>query len=77
MLYTRNYFAVSVKLNFCQIQIHCIDNQDKVQSVTETDNEFTECQTPKKKFQSISISPVTLNAFMKTLRSDISEACKV
>ena len=49
MLYSCNYFAVSVKLNFCQRQIHCIDNHDKVQSITDTDNEFTECQTPKKK----------------------------
>ena len=29
--------------NFCQRQTHCIDDQDKVQSVTNTDNEFTEC----------------------------------
>ena len=77
MLYSRNYFAVSVKPNFCQRQIHCIDNHDKVQSITDTDNEFTECQTPKKKLRSISISPVSLNAFMKTLRSNISEAYKV
>ena len=49
MLYQGNYFAVSVKINFCQIQTHCIDDQDKFQSVTGTDNEFTECQTPMKK----------------------------
>ena len=30
-----------------------------------------------KKFQSISISPVSLHAFMKTLKSDISKAPKV
>ena len=41
MLYQDNYFVVSVKLNFCQIQTHCIDDQDKFQSVTDTDNEFT------------------------------------
>ena len=28
----------NVKLNFCQSQIHCTDDQDKVQSVTDTDN---------------------------------------
>ena len=72
-----NYFAVSVKLNFCQRPPHCIDNQDKVQSVTDTDNEFTECQTPRKKLQSIGISPVSLHAFMKTLKSNISEAYQV
>ena len=77
MLYQDNYFAVSVKLNLCQRQTHCIDDQDKVQSVTDTDNEFTECPTPRKKLQSIGISPISLHAFMKTLKSDISEACKV
>ena len=25
------------------LQSHCIDDQDKFQSVTDTDNEFTEC----------------------------------
>ena len=47
------------------------------QSVTNTDNEFSECQTPRKKLQSICISPVSLHASMKTLKSNISEACKV
>ena len=59
------------------LQSHCTDDQDKIQSVTDTDNEFTECQTPRKKLQSIGISPVSLHAFMKTLKSDISEAYKV
>ena len=78
MLSQDNYFAVSVKLNFCYRQIHCIDDQGKVQSVTDTDNEFTECQTPRKKLQSIGISSVSLHAFMKTLKSNISaEAYKV
>ena len=77
MLCQNNYFVVSVKVNFCQRQTHCIDDQDKFQSVKDTDNEFTECQTPRKKLQSIGISPVSLHAFMKTLKSDISEARKV
>ena len=77
MLYQDNYFVVSVKLNFCQRQTHCIDDQDKFQSVTDTDNEFTECQTPRKKLQLIGISPVSLHASMKTLKSNISEAYKV
>ena len=47
----RNYFAASVKPNFCQRPPNCIDNQDKVESVTDTDNEFTECQTRRKKLQ--------------------------
>ena len=76
MLYQDNYFVFSVKLNFYQRQTNCIDDQDKFQSVTDTDNEFTECQTPRKKLQSIGISPVSF-AFMKTLKSNISEACKV
>ena len=60
-----------------QRQTKCIDDQDKFQSVKDTDNEFTECQTSRKKLQSIGISPVSLHAFMKTLKSNISEAYKV
>ena len=77
MLYQNNYFVVSVKVNFCQRQTHCIDDQDKFQSVKDTDNEFTECQTSRKKLQSIGISPVSLHASMNTLKSNISEAYKV
>ena len=77
MPYQHNYFVVSVKLNFRQRQTHCIDDHDKFQSVTDTDNEFTECQTPRKKLQSIDISPVSLHALMKTLKSNISVAYKV
>ena len=76
MLYQENYFVVSVKLNFCQRQTPCTDDQDKFQSVTDTDNGFTKCQTPRKKLQSSGISPVSLHAFMKTLRSNISESYK-
>ena len=43
-------------------------------SATDTDDEFTECQTPKKELQSIAISPISLHAFMKTLKRNISEA---
>ena len=77
MLYQDNYLAINVKLNFCQRQTHCIDDQDTFQSVTDTDNEFTECQTRRKKLQSVVISPVSLHASMKTLKSNISEAQKV
>ena len=76
-MYQDNYFVVSVKINFCQRQTKCIDDQDKFQSVKDTDNEFTECQTPRKKLQSIGISPVSLHAFMKTFKSNISEAYKL
>ena len=57
-----------------ETEAHCIDYEDKVKSVTDTDNEFTECETPRKKLQSIGISPASLHAFMKTLKSNISEA---
>ena len=77
MLYQNNYFVVSIKLNFCQRQTHCIDDQDKFQSVTDTGNEYTECQTPRKKLQSIDISFVSLHAIMKILKSNISEAYKI
>ena len=56
MLCSIDDFVVGVKINFCQIQTKCIDDQDKFQSVKDTDNEFTECQTPRKKLQSIGIS---------------------
>ena len=77
MLQQDNYFVISVKLNFCWRQTHCIDDQDKVQSVTDTENEFTDCETQRKKLQSIGTSPVSFHAFMKTLKSNISEAYKV
>ena len=44
MLYQDNYFVVSVKVNFCWRQTSCIDDQDKVQSATDTDNEHFTCQ---------------------------------
>ena len=72
-----NYFAISVKVNFCQRQTHCIDDQDKFQSATDTENEFTNYQTTRKKLQSIGISTLSLHAFIKTLKNNISEAYKV
>ena len=77
MLYKDNYFVISVKLNFWWRQTNCDDDQDKAQSVADTDNEFTDCQTPRKKLQSIAISPVSLLAFMKSLKRNISEVYKV
>ena len=70
-------FCRQCKAKFLLGATHCIDDQDIFQSVTDTDNEFTECQTQKKKLQSIAVSPVSLHAFMKTLKSNISEAYKV
>ena len=66
-------FCRQCKAKFFWRQTHCIDDQ----SVTDTDNEFTECQTPRKKLQSIGISPVSLHSFMKPLKRNISEAYKV
>ena len=66
-LKTRNISDVSGQISCCQCKY----------LVKDTDNEFTECQTPRKKFQSIGISPVSLHAFTKTLKSNISEAQKV
>ena len=78
MLYQNNYFVVIVKLDLCDRQTHCIEDQDKFQSVTDIDNGFTECQTSSKQLQSVGISSVSLHAFMKTLKSNISaEAYKV
>ena len=62
-----NYFAVSVKTNFCYRQTKCVDDQDELQSVKDTDNEFIQCRTPRKKLQSIGISPVCLHAFITAI----------
>ena len=72
-----NCFVASVKLYFCQRQTHSIDDQDKFQSVTDTENGFTECETQRKQLQSIGISSASLQAFIKTLKSNISEVYKV
>ena len=42
-VYQDNYFAVSVKL-----KTHCVDDQDKVQFGTDTNNEFTEYKHQRK-----------------------------
>ena len=76
-----------------ETETRCIDDEDIFQSVTDTDNEFTECQTPRKKLQSYAISPASLHAVplhiwianpkiklgkvMNTIKNDISEAHKV
>ena len=60
--------------NISDVSLICIDDQDKFQSVKGTDNEFTECQTPRKKLQSVGISPVSLRTVMKTLKIKILEA---
>ena len=70
MLYQDRYSAVSVKLDFR-------DSLTVMRSITDTDNEFIECQTPRKRLQSIGISRVSLQAFMKTLKSNISEVHRV
>ena len=45
MLYQDNYFVVSVKLNFCQKQTHCIDNdQGKFHSEKAPINWHFPCQ---------------------------------
>ena len=59
---------------FIRDRLNVLINQDKFQSVKDTDNEFTEFQTPRKMLQSIGISPVSLHASMKTLKNNISEA---
>ena len=66
-LKTRNINDVPGKLFCCQCKA-------KFQSVINTDNGFTESQTPRKKLQSTAISPVSLHAFTKTLESNILEA---
>ena len=67
-MYQENYFVVSAKIILYSRQNKSNGDQDKSQSVKDTDNEFTECQTPRRKLQSVGISPVSLHAFMKTLK---------
>ena len=45
-------------------------------NVTDTDNEFTECQTRRIKPQSIGISPANWRASLKTLKRNTWEAYK-
>ena len=66
-LKTKNISDVPGQISCCQCKY----------LVKDSDNEFTECQTPRKKFQWIDISPVNLQAFTKTLKRSISEAQKV
>ena len=42
-----------------ETETDCVDDEDKSKSVTDTDDEFSESQTPRKKLQSIAISPCT------------------
>ena len=74
MLCSIDDFVVSVKINVCQRQTKCIDDQHKFQCFKDTDNELTESKTSRKKLQLIDISPVSLHAFIKTLKNNISEA---
>ena len=72
-------------------ETRCIYGKDRVQSVTDTDIEFTECQTQRKKLLSIGSLFVSLHAVphhkwtnakikldnvMSTIKSDISEVYK-
>ena len=41
-------FCCQCKDSSCYRQFHCIDYQDNFQSVKDTYNEFTQCQTPRK-----------------------------
>ena len=62
------------------IKTHCIDDQDKFQSVTDTGNKFTECQTPRKKLQStgnLLQSTCKTTCIYENFKSNISEAYKV
>ena len=61
-LKTKNINDASGQLFCCQCKdkfllemTKCIDDLDKFQSVNDTDNEFTECQTPRKKLQLVGI----------------------
>ena len=61
-------FCRQCNAKFLLRQTQYIDDQDKAQSFTDTENEFTECQTLRKKFQTIGISPVSLHAFIEFTR---------
>ena len=49
----------------------------KINSVTDTDNEFNECVIPKKRYRSITVLPFSLHAFMNTLDNNISKTYQV
>ena len=77
MFYQDNYFNVCVQLNFCQRQTHCIDDQDKIQSVTDTDNEFTERQNTREKTPINLHFPCQLTRIYENFKESISEAYEV
>ena len=65
-----------------ETQFDGTDDEDKGQSATDTDDKFTECQTPRKKLELNAISPLSLhalitNAKMKLIKSNILEPYKV
>ena len=67
-LKTKNISVIPVQLFCHQCKnkfdwlIDCNGDEDKGRSVTDIDDEFTKCQTPRKKLQSIVISSVSLHA---------------
>ena len=66
MLYKDNYFIVTLKLNFCEKQRLFIDEEGKFQSVTGTDKDFAECETPTKSSNQLAFH---LSVYTKYLRS--------
>ena len=76
-MYQDNSFNVCVQLNFYQRQTYCIDDQDKVQSVTDTNNEFTECQNTKEKAPINLHFPCQLTRIYENFKQCISEVYKV
>ena len=82
-LKTKNIIVISGKL-FCrqckakfslETENGCIDDEYKGHCIIDTDNEFTEFQTPRKKLQAVAISPVILHAIPQ--HSQITNAAKM
>ena len=75
-IHTNTVFVVSVKINFCQRQTHCTDDQHKFKSVKDTDNAFTECQTLRKNLQSIGIYLSVCTHFYKNFKEQYFRSIK-
>ena len=77
MLYQDNYFGVSVKLNFVRDRLTVLMIKINFNLFQILKMNLLNAKHQRRSFQSIGIAPLSLHAFMKTLKCNISGACKV
>ena len=77
MLYQDNYFGVSVKLNFVRDRFTVMMIKINFNLLQILKMNLLNAKHQRRSSQSVGISPLSLHAFMKTLKSNISGAYKV